>query len=37
MSFDVRFHTVQGDPNSKISVQDVLKPGSQMVAAGYCM
>jgi len=26
-----------GDPNSKATVQDVLKPGSQMVAAGYCM
>jgi len=25
------------DINSKASVQDVLKPGSQMVAAGYCM
>lgn len=28
---------VQGDPNLKATVQDVLKPGSQMVAAGYCM
>jgi len=26
-----------GDPNSKANIQDVLKPGSQMVAAGYCM
>jgi len=26
-----------GDPNDKVTVQDVLKPGSQMVAAGYCM
>ncbi|KAF9648953.1 fructose-1,6-bisphosphatase [Thelephora ganbajun] len=26
-----------GDPNPKRSIQDVLKPGSQMVAAGYCM
>lgn len=25
------------DVNAKGSVQDVLKPGSQMVAAGYCM
>jgi len=25
------------DPTSKSTVQDVLKPGSQMVAAGYCM
>ena len=27
----------QTDPNSKPTVADVLKPGSQMVAAGYCM